>query len=156
MLGTAMLGRAMLGRARNLRHGMIILGLAGLTACSSAPKREGAMSEALITTITEDGLRQFTYEVAQGRGGAGGRRGGGGGGPGMGGSPPDRGERPGRGGGGRDRNSDEQMMERLSERLEATGYCPDGWFVIRQENDRNIRRVIGECKSVAEDDSPAA
>ncbi|WP_317932676.1 hypothetical protein [Halioxenophilus sp. WMMB6] len=139
---------------------LALLSLALLSACSSAPKHEQPLAEALITNITDDGLKQFTYEYAGGGPGgrpAGGGPGGGGpgggapggrspgGGPGMGGSPPEGGMRAG---GGRPRDDGERVLERLSERLQSTGFCEHGWFVIRKEERDGVQVIVGECKSV--------
>ncbi|WP_226663550.1 hypothetical protein [Microbulbifer aggregans] len=72
-----------------------IAAIASLSACSSTPKAPPVFSESLITNITEQGNRMFTYTATVNGGGPGGGgeapggRGGRGGGPsgGMGGGP---------------------------------------------------------------------
>ncbi len=139
-----------------------LLPLAALTllsACSHHPNRQMPLSEALITNITADGLRQFTYEVAvgggdrQGRGAPGGGLGGGaprsgppgGSGPGsMEGNSP----RGGNGMGTGRKDPGANIGERLAARLEETGYCVNGWFVIRIEETDGKKTLFGECKAV--------
>ncbi|WP_308366091.1 MULTISPECIES: hypothetical protein [unclassified Microbulbifer] len=142
---------------------LLLVACAALAAgCSSAPKMPPVFSESLITDISEQGNRFFTYKATlsmeqQGRGGPGGGMGGGpgrgrggtpggmGGGPGgtMGGTP---------GGGMQNRmrgNPEETAKERLEEILAETRYCPNGWFVIEETFDRGSAEIRGECRAVS-------
>lgn len=131
-----------------------------LTGCSSAPSKAPLISESLITNITAQGLKQFTYQVTMAmEGQPGGRPGGNGGGggfagPGMGGGPGG-----GRGMGGEpqsgmqdmrhkmQKNTAQAMFERLEEKLATTGFCDNGWFVIRQDFKAGAGEILGECRA---------
>ncbi|AMX01767.1 hypothetical protein [Microbulbifer thermotolerans] len=135
----------------------ILLAAATLAAgCSSTPEKPPVFSESLITHISDQGNRFFTYKAqlsADQEGGmGGGRRGGRGGGPGggMGGGP--GGGAGGKGGGTmakmRD-NTQEAAMERMEELLAETDYCPNGWFIIEKTFDRGSAEIRGECRAAS-------
>ncbi|MFV8781373.1 hypothetical protein ACNKU7_03015 [Microbulbifer sp. SA54] len=151
-----------------------IAAIASLAACSSTPKAPPVFSESLITNITEQGNRMFTYtatvngggggEAPGGRGGRGGPGGGGpgggmGGGPGggMGGGPgggmgggPGGGMGGGPGGGMSSKmriDPDKAAQERLEEVLTSTNYCRHGWFVIEKNTQQGSVEIKGECRA---------
>lgn len=134
-----------------------------LAACSANAPRSPLLSEAFIATITDTGLRQFTYSItmnmaARGPGkGPGGedRNGGMNSGRGGFGSP----DMEGRRGSGRDVealrrrmdvNAEHAIRQRLTATLEDTGYCPHGWFIIRENFHSGFGEVLGECKASAQ------
>lgn len=132
----------------------VLAATACLTACSAHTPRGLLMSEAFIATITANGLKQFTYTVSMNmdpRGKGGGMGGGGMGGGGMGGGDTDR-----RRGSAGDMQSLRRNMEtrvetavtgRLTDILAETGYCPHGWFIIRENFHSGFGEVLGECKA---------
>ncbi|WP_323845416.1 hypothetical protein [Microbulbifer magnicolonia] len=133
--------------------------LAAITAgCSSTPRIPPVFSESLITDISEQGNRFFTYKATLSTDQRGGRPGDMGGGPGgdMGGGPdgsgPGGGMGSGPGGGmaGKMRgNSEKAAMARLEEVLAETGYCTNGWFVIEKTFDRGSAEIRGECRTAS-------
>lgn len=132
-----------------------IVAIASLASCSSTPKAPPVFSESLITNITEQGNRMFTYTATVNGGGGGeapsgrGGRGGPGGGGGMGGGPGGgMGGGPGGGMSSKMRvDPDKAAQERLEEVLTSTNYCPYGWFVIEKNNQQGSVEIKGECRA---------
>lgn len=140
---------------------LVCIATASLCACASN-RPEPTSSERFIASITEDNLKQFTYELSTSRvaGGRGGMRrapprsrdGGGGkprGGEVAGVPGTDGGRMRGRSGKA-DRDPESMITQRLDELMQETGYCDNGYFIISKNISRSESSVFGECKATAE------
>ena len=125
--------------------------LAVLTACGNH-RRSPPMQhdEKLVIHIHQDGTKLFAYAVAMGG------PGGGMGAPGSGtkGPPPGGGQAPGHNtnaGGGRGPRGDAagDLTESLKVKLNATGYCREGYVEMERYAYQNSQWIRGECREGA-------
>jgi len=142
-----------------------------LSACANEqekPDHPPVPQERLITNITPEGVKQFTYDLAvpspknltDGPGGMGGGHGGMGGGPGgMGGSPGGMGGGPG-GRHHQNSNSDQssnsgqaqmasKLRDRMKEKLKETSFCAAGYDELGTNQDSGHFQISGQCKDSA-------
>ena len=110
-----------------LKPAIIALAALCLSACTGT-KPAGSFNDEFATEITVDGTKFFTY-IRHMPGGAKGNRG------------------KGKG----KKKSDDSLHEAVQTRLDANGYCRDGYLALERYQANGIARIRGECRDGATD-----